>query len=93
MKYTPPDGSITITIATDGDHSSITVADTGPGLDVDEIPHVFERFWRGRSAVETHGSGIGLAVVAELVDAHHGTVHVANRPDGGAEFTVTLPRA
>ena len=93
VKFTPPDGSITLTIATEGDRSSLTVSDTGPGLGVDEIPHVFERFWRGRSAMETHGAGIGLAVVAELVDAHHGTVHVANRPGGGAEFTVTLPAA
>ena len=93
VKFTPPDGSIELTIARDGDRSSVTVADTGPGMGVDELPHAFERFWRGRSAAGTQGTGIGLAVVAELVEAHRGTVQVANRAGGGAEFTVSLPAA
>jgi signal transduction histidine kinase len=48
-------------------------------------------FWRGHAATTAPGSGIGLAVVAELVAAHHGTLDVANRAEGGAEFTITLP--
>ena len=54
-------------------------------------PIIFERFWRSHSAGRTQGSGIGLAVVAELVAAHHGTINATNRANGGAEFTITMP--
>ncbi|MEP7114275.1 MAG: HAMP domain-containing sensor histidine kinase, partial [Ilumatobacteraceae bacterium] len=91
VKFTPPRGTVTVT-TTAGDRSAVLrVTDTGPGLSDDELPHLFERFWRGHAASNAHGSGIGLAVVAELVAAHRGTVVAANRPGGGAEFTVTLP--
>ena len=52
---------------------------------------MFERFWRGANGGKASGSGIGLAVVAELVAAHHGTVNAENIPGGGARFTVTVP--
>ena len=54
---------------------------------------MFERFWRGANGGKASGSGIGLAVVAELVAAHHGTVNAENIPGGGARFTVTVPAA
>ena len=54
---------------------------------------MFERFWRGANGDKVSGSGIGLAVVAELVAAHHGTVTAENVPGGGTRFTVTLPAA
>jgi signal transduction histidine kinase len=92
VKFTPPGGRITITTSNDDAQAHIKIADTGPGFADDEIPHLFERFWRGRSTTQTAGSGIGLAVVAELVAAHDGTIQAANRFGGGAEFTVTLPR-
>ena len=91
LKFTPPGGTITITSAITDQRAILTIADTGPGLRDDELPHLFERFWRGRSAARTQGSGIGLAVVAELVAAHHGTINATNRADGGAEFTITMP--
>ncbi len=91
VKFTPPGGHITITTAVENCAATITVADTGPGLQETEIPHLFERFWRGHATSETPGSGIGLAVVAELVAAHHGTVHATNRPERGAEFVVRVP--
>ncbi len=91
VKFTPPGGRITITTATETDRTILTIADTGPGLGDDELPHLFERFWRGHAATKAPGSGIGLAVVAELVAAHHGTLVAANRAEGGAEFTITLP--
>jgi two-component system sensor histidine kinase BaeS len=92
IKFTPPGGRITITTEAATDSAILKVADTGPGMGDDELPHLFERFWRGHAATEAAGSGIGLAVVAELVAAHHGTIDAANRAEGGAEFTVTLPR-
>jgi two-component system sensor histidine kinase BaeS len=67
------------------------VADTGPGIPADALPRVFERHWRGRDHRDVAGSGIGLAVVRELVTAHGGTVEAASGPAGGAGFTIRLP--
>lgn len=93
LKYTPAGGRVSVTVAaTDGD-ARLEVRDTGAGIDRDEIPHVFERFWRGRAGSSTSGSGVGLAVVAELVRAHRGRVEVSSAPGQGATFGVVLPRA
>ena len=92
-KFTPAGGRVTVTVDQVGHWAELSVSDNGPGIPPDELPRVFERFWRGRGAAGTGGSGVGLAVVAELVRAHHGTVHAANLPTGGARFTVRLPLA
>jgi signal transduction histidine kinase len=92
IKFSPRGGEITITVAPLEGLARLEVRDNGPGVPADDIPHVFERFWRGRGATSTSGSGIGLAVVAQLVRAHRGQVRVANLADGGACFTVLLPR-
>jgi two-component system sensor histidine kinase BaeS len=92
LKFTPVGGRVVVEVAANGD-VELAVRDTGPGIPADELPHVFERFWRGRGAAEVGGSGVGLAVVAELVRAHGGEVAAATRPEGGAAFTVRLPRA
>jgi signal transduction histidine kinase len=93
VKFTPAGGAITITTGSDGTSASLEVLDNGPGIPDDDVPHVFERFWRGANGERASGSGIGLAVVAELVAAHHGSVTAANVPSGGARFTATLPAA
>ena len=71
----------------------LTVTDTGSGIPADELPHVFDRFWRGRQAAQTSGSGIGLAVAAELTQAHGGTLTAGSEPGRGTVMTLTLPRA
>jgi two-component system sensor histidine kinase BaeS len=91
-KYTPAGGSVTIRASTDGSDAVLEVADTGPGIPDDERQLVWERFYRGESGRLVDGSGIGLAVVKELVDAHGGQVSVDEAPGGGARFTVRLPR-
>jgi signal transduction histidine kinase len=91
-KYTPAGGSVTIRASTDGSDAVLEVADTGPGIPDDERQLVWERFYRGESGRLADGSGIGLAVVKELVDAHGGQVTVDEAPGGGARFTVRLPR-
>lgn len=91
IKYTPPFGAITVTVHRDGRHAQLRVEDSGPGIPDDETAHVFERFWRGPQTAGVGGSGIGLAVVAELTRAHDGTITVDSAPDEGATFTVTLP--
>lgn len=93
VKYTPPGGQVTVTTRAEDGAARLTVADTGPGIPAADLPHVFERFWRGAGAKTRSGAGIGLAVVAELAAAHGGTVTAASPPGSGAIFTVTLPAA
>lgn len=93
VKFTPAGGAITISTRTNGATASLEVVDNGPGIPEPDLPHVFERFWRGANGNRASGSGIGLAVVAELVAVHHGTVTADNVPTGGARLTVTLPAA
>lgn len=92
-RYGRPDDQVTVRVhAGAGDDAVVEVADTGPGIPADELAHVFDRLWRGRSGRAVPGSGIGLAVVRELVTAHGGTVTAGSEPAGGATFTVRLPR-
>ena len=92
VKFTPVGGTVSVATRSDGALSMLEVADDGPGIPPDEITRVFDRFWRGRSAATTSGSGIGLAVVAELVRAHHGRVEVTSPPGEGSRFRVFLPQ-
>jgi two-component system, OmpR family, sensor kinase len=73
----------------------VEVRDRGPGLALGTESSVFERFWRADSGPERsrNGPGLGLAIVREIVDSHHGTALAANHPGGGAVFTVRLPLA
>jgi signal transduction histidine kinase len=92
LKFTPAGGSVTVSVKAEAGEARLIIEDTGPGLADDELPHVFERFWRGHSGRTAPGSGVGLAVAAELARAHGGTIEAGNRPGGGAHFTVTFPR-
>jgi two-component system sensor histidine kinase BaeS len=93
MKFTPAEGQVTVVVAPDDGTARLEVADSGVGIPAEELDHVFERFWRSSRAGQTAGSGIGLAVVAELVRAHGGSVEVSSRLGAGARFVVTLPRS
>ena len=90
VKFTPPGGRITIGGDREGDAVVLWVVDTGPGIDPQDIPHIFERFYRGRNA-PAEGSGLGLAIVRWIAEAHGGRVTVESRPGAGARFTVWLP--
>jgi signal transduction histidine kinase len=70
----------------------VKLADSGPGMSADELSHVFDRFWRGTTATATAGSGIGLAVVYELVRAHRGTIETSSELGRGTTFLISLPR-
>lgn len=91
LKFTPPGGTVSVRTATLDGAAVIEVRDTGRGIPSDEIPHVFERHWRGRGSADVGGRGIGLAVVHELATAHGGSVSVASRPGRGSVFTLSLP--
>jgi signal transduction histidine kinase len=71
----------------------IVVADRGAGIPADELPHIFEPFYRGQHAVgrQIHGNGLGLSLVHRIVRAHGGTVSVRSREHEGTTFTITLP--
>jgi len=89
-KFVASGGTVTVTLRDDGDWAELQVTDTGPGIAPDELRRVFERFFRSRTA-HAGGSGIGLAVVAELVAAHGGHVTVDSELGHGTTFRVRLP--
>jgi signal transduction histidine kinase/ligand-binding sensor domain-containing protein/DNA-binding response OmpR family regulator len=94
LKFTPGGGCVTLELAADDTHVRLSVTDTGPGIPPDELPRVFDRFFRGErpSDAEQPGTGIGLALVRELVQLHGGSVDVESTPGAGSRFTVTLRR-
>jgi signal transduction histidine kinase len=93
LKFTPAGGEATVEVSADDGSARLEVTDSGIGIGAGDIDHVFERFWRGSRVSRVAGSGIGLAVVAELVRAHDGSVSVASAPGEGARFVVILPRS
>jgi two-component system sensor histidine kinase BaeS len=93
LKFTPAGGTVTIHTRPDGGNGVLEVADSGIGIPADELPRIFDRFWRGQAAGQTSGSGIGLAVAAELTSAHGGTLTAVSPPGEGTRLTLTLPRA
>jgi two-component system sensor histidine kinase BaeS len=93
LKFTPSGGRVTISTRQAGPDAMLEVADTGPGIPADELPHVFDRFWRGRQAAQTSGSGIGLSVAADLARAHGGQLTAASKQGHGTTMTLSLPGA
>ncbi|HYH94022.1 MAG TPA: HAMP domain-containing sensor histidine kinase [Candidatus Saccharimonadales bacterium] len=93
IKFTPRGGSVRVAVAATADGARIDVVDTGVGIDQAELPHIFERFYRGSRANEARGSGsgLGLAIVRSIVDMHGGRVSVESGPGAGSRFTVSLP--
>ena len=93
IKFSPPGGTIELDVRPVGPHgpATLTVRDNGPGIPAEDRPHVFERFYRSEAARPIAGSGIGLAVVAQLVKAHDGRVELVDTPVG-TTIAVTFPR-
>jgi signal transduction histidine kinase len=92
LKFTPRGGRIAVTGRRDGPVVRFEVADTGPGIPEDQIPHLFERYWQGRSS--SRGSlGLGLYICRQLVAAHRGDIGVRTRLGDGSTFWFTLPAA
>jgi signal transduction histidine kinase len=92
LKFTPPGGRVTVTLGERRGQAYVWVEDTGPGIPADDLPHIFDRFFKAdRSRSGRHGAGLGLAIARRLVVAQGGQIAAENRPGGGARFTVTLP--
>ena len=95
IKFSPRGGEVRVTARAEADGGArIEVVDTGIGIPASELPHIFDRFYRGSQSNEARGSGsgLGLAIVKSIVDMHHGTIAVESRVGRGSRFVVTLPR-
>jgi signal transduction histidine kinase len=96
IKYTPRDGTISLSLEEDGDWVTFVVRDTGIGIAAGDLPHIFERFWRADPARSRTGArpgtGLGLAITKWIAEAHGGSITVQSRPGRGSIFTVRLPR-
>jgi len=94
VNYTPPGGDITLSARGLGDEVEIEVSDSGVGIDPDELPRLFTRFFRGKFAVReaVQGAGLGLAITKTIIEGHCGTVDVRTTVDQGSTFTIRLPR-
>jgi signal transduction histidine kinase len=90
LKFTPAHGQITLSAQPCDGYVRFAVRDTGCGIAGDHLPHLFERYWQGRSS---RGSlGLGLYICKQLIEAHRGTLEVTSRPTEGATFSFTPPR-
>ncbi len=93
LKFTPAGGHVTISTWRRDGEALLQVTDTGVGVPAEDLPRIFDRFWRGRQASQISGSGIGLAVAAELAQAHGGQLTATSQPGLGTQLTLTLPSA
>lgn len=92
LKFTPPGGRVEVRLEPCTGGARITVQDTGPGIPPDELPHLFERYRRGREGrAQGRGTGLGLAISREIVELHGGTISVESEPGHGSRFTLMLP--
>jgi signal transduction histidine kinase len=91
IKYTPGGGQVTVTMKQEADRLRIAVRDTGVGISTDELPRVFDRFFRGDRARPTDGAGLGLSIARWIVQEHRGGIRLQSSPDGGTSAVLTLP--
>jgi signal transduction histidine kinase len=93
LKYTPPNGTVLLELQREGDAAQMTVRDSGVGIAADDLPHVFERFFRADPARtrSPDGAGLGLAIARWIVEQHHGTIALTSEPEHGTTATVRLP--
>lgn len=92
VKFTPPDGRISVGVQPEEAAVRISVSDTGPGIPPEHLSRVFDRFWQARSTRRA-GAGLGLAIARGIVEAHGGEMGVRSEPGAGSTFFFTLPRA
>ena len=85
-KWSPPGGEVEVSVK----EGNVTVRDHGPGIDEEDLPYVFDRFYRARSARGLPGSGLGLAIVRQVADSHGGSVAAERADGGGTRMTLRL---
>ncbi len=90
IKYAP-DADIIIQTRQRAEGITIVVKDTGPGIPPNELPHIFERFYRGKKSHSVHGTGLGLFICKQIIRSHHGRITVSSIPGKGTKFIIHLP--
>jgi two-component system sensor histidine kinase BaeS len=93
LKFTPADGKIALTLEQQADEIKLTVSDSGIGIPSEDLPHLFERFHRGRNASEYPGNGLGLAIVKAIVYLHKGDITAQSAENRGTTVSLSLPIA
>ena len=94
IHYTPMGGEVFLSLSKTGDVARMIVRDTGPGIPPNDLPHIFDRFYRGeksRTRSKTSGFGLGLSIAYFIVEAHHGKIEVDSHEGQGTSFAVFLP--
>ena len=91
FKFTPPYGKVSVAVAREGANVVIRVKDTGAGIAPEAVAHLFEPFYRASNGASKNGTGVGLALVRQIIDALDGQIVVGSSPGRGATFTITLP--
>lgn len=94
IKYTPEEGSVTLTVSSEGRNAAIKVSDSGEGIGQKDMPYIFDRFYRAdrsRSKNRISGFGLGLPVARRIVELHHGSMKVSSKPGSGSTFTIRFP--
>jgi len=89
INYTPANGTVNVVIREEDGSAQIAVEDTGIGIASENLPYIFQPFYRVVSEVE--GTGLGLSIAKEIVEMHEGTLSVRSQPGKGSIFTITLP--
>jgi signal transduction histidine kinase len=91
FRYTPEGGKISLAAEPRGAQVELTISDNGRGISAEDLPHVFDRLYRGDKSRQQNGeSGLGLAIAKSIVEAHHGSIRVESKPEQGAKFTILL---
>jgi two-component system, sensor histidine kinase and response regulator len=93
VKFTKAGDSIHITSRTRGNHAQIEIADSGPGIAADDLPHIFDPYYSASKKHQKTGTGLGLYIAKGIVDAHGGTIRCVSEPGVGTTFNITLPLA
>jgi signal transduction histidine kinase len=92
LRHTPDGGRVALSAARDDGRVLLRVRDSGPGIPAEDLPHIFDRFYRGDKARQSDGaSGLGLTIARSLIEAHAGRITAENAPGGGAQFSISLP--
>jgi len=91
IQYNQPNGEVRVQVGSQGGLAVLTVSNTGQGIGSEDLPRVFERFYRADKSRSTGGNGLGLAISKAIVEAHGGTIEVASKENAGTTLTVHLP--
>lgn len=94
LKYTPEGGKVEVNIKGAEDTTEISIKDSGNGIPPEDLPYIFERFYRADKSRNrlTGGAGIGLTITKSIIEAHKGRIEVQSELEKGTEFTVSLPK-